>query len=112
MKNLYKPIHKRVCVILTLVLLSVALTGCTIPISFNMPSNSAMTIPKTAFSQSADTTEEIVQAIIASMDSDNNVCELFITDEELIDANKFTKSGILTVKVRCISVHNKELGTS
>ena len=61
MKNLYKPIHKRVCVILTLVLLSVALTGCTIPISFNMPSNSAMTIPKTAFSQSADTTEEIVQ---------------------------------------------------
>ena len=89
MKNLYKPIHKRVCVILTLVLLSVALTGCTIPISFNMPSNSAMTIPKTAFSQSADTTEEIVQAIIASMDSDNNVCELFITDEELIDANKW-----------------------
>ncbi len=89
MKNLYKPIHKRVCVILTLVLLSVALTGCTIPISFNMSSNSAITIPKTAFSQSADTTEEIVQAIIASMDSDNNVCELFITDEELIDANKW-----------------------
>ena len=89
MKNLYKPIHKRVCVILTLVLLSVALTGCTIPISFNMSSNSAMTIPKAAFSQSADTTEEIVQAIIASMDSDNNVCELFITDEELIDANKW-----------------------
>lgn len=49
MKNLYKPIHKRVCVILTLVLLSVALTGCTIPISFNMSSNSAITIPKTAF---------------------------------------------------------------
>ena len=48
-----------------------------------------MTIPKAAFSQSADTTEEIVQAIIASMDSDNNVCELFITDEELIDANKW-----------------------
>ena len=89
MKNLYKPIHKRVCIILAFVLLSVALTGCTIPISFNMSSNSAMTIPKTAFSQSAYTTEEIVQAIIASMDSDNNVCELFITDEELIDANKW-----------------------
>ncbi|MDO5402075.1 MAG: transglutaminase domain-containing protein [Eubacteriales bacterium] len=79
---------KQTITLIICVLAMFAIYGCSIPI-FTGSASKAQSIPYTAFANKVSTTDQILQSLIASMEKNENSCQLLITDESLIDAESW-----------------------
>lgn len=83
-------------VALTAAAFSVTVTGCRLVLPFGQ--ERPETVP---YVQQAATTDEILQALVHSMARNENTCELFISDEALIDADSWLNALSGIEKIHC-----------
>ena len=79
---------KQTITLITCVLAMFVIYGCSLS-DFTGSEQERQSIPYTAFTNKVSTTEQILQSLIASMEKNENSCQLFITDESLIDAENW-----------------------
>ena len=86
----------------------ITFTGCELPFDTIWPEISDNQISNKAYPQSAASTEDIIQYISDAVHNNDNVCEIFVEDEALIDANLWLSSidGIEQLKCEYKRVKN------
>ena len=99
-----KRIKKVIFSLALTAIMCITFTGCELPFDTIWPESSDNQISNKAYPQSAASTEDIIQYI---SDADN-VCEIFVEDETLIDANLWLSSidGIEQLKCEYKRVKN------
>ena len=77
-----------------------SITGCSIPFTTDNNSENSTEISYIAFDNKAANTEDIIRFIIEAMENNETSCNIFVPDDDLIDANEWlTKiSGIEQIK--------------
>ncbi len=90
------------------IIISFLLCGCNIPFITGGSSESQNSISNTAYDTSASSTSEIIEYINQCLLNNQTVCELFIEDESLIDANSWLTAidGIEQLKCEYKRVKN------
>lgn len=99
---------KHISFIFVIFIAGVLLAGCTFPIVIGLSESSDNAISNTAYNTSASSTDEIIQYISECVSNNQTVCELFIENEELIDANAWLAAidGIEQLKCEYKRVKN------
>lgn len=90
------------------IIISLLFTGCNIPLLSEWQDESSTSISNTAYDKSASSTSEIIDYINQCLINNQTVCELFIEDESLIDANSWLAAidGIEQLKCEYKRVKN------
>lgn len=90
------------------IIISLLFTGCNIPFLSEWQDESSTSISNTAYDKSASSTSEIIDYINQCLINNQTVCELFIEDESLIDANSWLAAidGIEQLKCEYKRVKN------
>ena len=90
------------------IIISLLFTGCNIPFLSEWQDGSCTSISNTAYDKSASSTNEIIDYINQCLINNQTVCELFIEDESLIDANSWLAAidGIEQLKCEYKRVKN------
>ena len=81
-------LNKRILALISGVAIIFSATGCNLPFinSSNSSESETSSISYVAFDKSASTTGEIIAYIQEALDNNEDTCEIFVTDESLIDA--------------------------
>ena len=87
-----KRIKKVIFSLALTAILCITFTGCELPFDTIWPESSDNQISNKAYPQSAASTEDIIQYISDAVHNNDNVCEIFVEDETLIDANLWLSS--------------------
>lgn len=90
------------------IIISLLFTGCNIPFLSEWQDGACTSISDTAYDKSASSTSEIIDYINQCLINNQTVCELFIEDESLIDANSWLAAidGIEQLKCEYKRVKN------
>lgn len=103
-----KRIKKVIFSLALTAIMCITFTGCELPFDTIWPESSDNQISNKAYPQSAASTEDIIQYISDAVHNNDNVCEIFVEDETLIDANLWLSSidGIEQLKCEYKRVKN------
>lgn len=103
-----KRIKKVIFSLALTAIMCITFTGCELPFDTIWPEISDNQISNKAYPQSAASTEDIIQYISDAVHNNDNVCEIFVEDEALIDANLWLSSidGIEQLKCEYKRVKN------
>lgn len=103
-----KRIKKVIFSLALTAIMCITFTGCELPFDTIWPESSDNQISNKAYPQSAASTEDIIQYISDAVHNNDNVCEIFVEDEALIDANLWLSSidGIEQLKCEYKRVKN------
>jgi len=90
--GVYMKLNKRILAIVSGAMLAFCATGCKLPSFTNANGTESSSISYLAFNNSASTTGEIIAYIQKALDNNEESCEIFVTDESLINAEDWLSS--------------------